>query len=493
MFAKDFSMMTRMIESAKLQGFLWEKSEYTFEHETSITKVKMEFDEQTYQILLMRYRELFGPVEPGKERDFDYPEDSYITEIGTGKIDADYINSKFQKFIKQLYAEGPGSEQTKAALKELHKTFATLSQKDQRTAIIILHDIQRGDLRPEPGKTLHDHINEYQLKELYRQMKILHEATGVDYEKLKDIMTSGVTEDNYNEYERFTELRKSADKTKTITFIEMVEGETVAPPFMMVKWSALLKEFILNAESRAKIIYAYLHDDVTIDSAEMEEEDVEAGFEDLENPQSAGNNEPTIKYIKNKIYEVISFTLNEVGRNMRSKDEIVNALMYVIDKKSLDSLDGVGVFLHRAFTNLYKHDSNIVDKHVAFNLLATKFEAYLKKLYYLYTGNEVQSQHEGEEATWANVIHDVNCLWQLKFKNDDAHQRLYQYLQRVKEWRNEESHISPTASEQEIEGAINIILTMYCYATGMCITDLEMNGHQIDEDDPIAMAAEPDE
>jgi type I restriction enzyme R subunit len=272
-----------------------------------------------------------------------------------------------------------------------------------------------------------------------------------------------------------------------------VEGETVAPPFMMVKWSALLKEFILNAESRAKIIYAYLHDDVTIDSAEMEEEDVEAGFEDLENPQSAGNNEPTIKYIKNKIYEVISFTLNEVGRNMRPKDEIVNALMYVIDKKSLDSLDGVGVFLHRAFTNLYKHDSNIVDKHVAFNLLATKFEAYLKKLYYLYTGNEVQSQHEGEEATWANVIHDVNCLLQLKFKNDDAHQRLYQYLQRVKEWRNEESHISPTASEQEIEGAINIILTMYCYATGMCITDLEMNGHQIDEDEPIAMAAEPDD
>jgi type I restriction enzyme R subunit len=81
----------------------------------------------------------------------------------------------------------------------------------------------------------------------------------------------------------------------------------------------------------------------------------------------------------------------------------------------------------------------------------------------------------------------------LKFKNDDAHQRLYQYLQRVKEWRNEESHISPTASEQEIEGAINIILTMYCYATGMCITDLEMNGHQIDEDEPIAMAAEPDD
>ena len=441
----------------------------------------MEFDEQTYQILLMRYRELFGPIEPGKERDFDYPEDSYITEIGTGKIDADYINSKFQKFIKQLYAEGPGSEQTKAALKELHKTFATLSQKDQRTAIIILHDIQRGALRPEPGKTLHDYINEYQLKELYRQMKILHEATGVDYEKLKDIMTSGVTEDNYNEYERFTELRKSADKTKTITFIEMVEGETVSPPFMMVKWSALLKEFILNAETRAKIIYAYLHDDVTLESAEIEETDVDEGFEDLENPQQpTGNQEPPLNLVKNKIEEIISFSLAGVLQNMRPKEEIVNALMYVLDKKSLESLDGVGVFLHRAFTNLYKQDSTIVDKFVAFNLLVTKFEAYLKKLYYLMKGEEVKPQNEGETVSWKNVVHDVSCLWKLKYQQDDAHQLLYEYLQRVKEWRNTESHISPTASEKEVDGAINIIITMYCYATGSCITDLEMNGHDID-------------
>ena len=491
MFAKDFSVMTRMIESAKLQGFLWEKSEYDFVHETSISKVKMEFDERTYQILLQRYRELFGPVEPGKDRDFDYPEDSYITEIGTGKIDADYINSKFQKFIKQLYAEGPGSEQTKDALKELHKTFATLSQKDQRTAILILHDIQRGDLRPEPGKTLQDYINEYQLKELYREMKILTEATGVDYDKLKDIITSGVTEENLNDYERFSELRKTCDKAKTISFIEMVEGNPVLPPFMMVKWSYLLKEFILNSESRKKILYAYLHDGVTINTAEVEEPDVEAGFEHLENPQqTAGSQEPNINYIKNKIIDIISFTLNDVGKNMRSKTEIADALMYVIDKKSLETLDGVGVFLHRAFTNLYKQNPTIVDKHVAFNLLVTKFEAYLKKLYYLMKGEEVKPQNEGETVSWKNVIHDVSCLWSLKYQNDDAHQLLYQYLQRMKDWRNDESHISPTASEQEINGAINIVITMYCYATGMCITDLEMAGHEIESEDDYQMAAD---
>lgn len=45
----------------------------------------------------------------------------------------------------------------------------------------------------------------------------------------------------------------------------------------------------------------------------------------------------------------------------------------------------------------------------------------------------------------------------------------------VKVWRNIESHISPTASEQEIVAAINIIITLYFYTTGNCITDLEAN------------------
>ena len=496
MFAQDFVQMTRLIEAAKFQGFEWEQSEYFFKHDNSVTTVKMELDEQTYQILFIRYKELFdnppGPRNPG--RDFDYPENVFITEISTGKIDAEYINSKFEKFIKQLYSEGPGSEMTKAALKELHKTFASLTQKDQRTAILILHDIQRGDLRPEPGKTLQDYINEYELKELFDQMRILHEATGVDFDKLKTIMTSNVTEDNLNDFERFTELRKSIDKEKTITFIEMVEGKPVAPPFMMTKWSYLLKEFILSADSRKKILYAYLHDDVTIENVEEESEDnIDDQFENLENPQTpSGGVEPHINEIKARIEEIIAFTLKGVSQNMRPQKEIIDALMYVIDKESLETLDGVGVFINRAFVNLFKQNATIVDKHVAFNLLVTKFEAYLKKLYYLYKGEEVKPQQEGKDVTWANVIYAVKPLWQLKFNQNDVHQRLYQYLQMVKEWRNAESHISPTASEQEINGAINIILTMYCYATGMCITDLEMAGHDIPNEDemPLNRAAE---
>ena len=485
MFAKDFCQMARKIDAAKLQGFVWEKSEYEFKHGDTYTKVRMQIDEQTFLVLLQRYRELFEGREKGDGGTvFEYPIDTYLTERGTGTIDADYINSKFVKFVKQLYTEGPGSELTKEALKELHKTFATLPQKDQRTAVLILHDIQSGDLKMESGKTIQDYINEYQLKELYEQMKILTEATGVNLSMLKNIMTSGVTEENLDDFNRFSDLRITIDITKTKVFLEKITGGDIASPFVMARWTKVLKDFILDAEMREKILKAWLNDGVTIENAEVEEPDVDHGFEDLENPQQpAGRDEPSITLIKNKIEEVISFSLEGVIQNMRSKEEIVNALMYVIDTDAKDDLNGVGPLLHRAFTNLYNEGSSIVDKHVAFNLLATKYEAYLKKLYYMYSGHEVQPQNEGEDVTWKNVIHDVSCLWRLKNQLDDAHQRLYTYLQMVKDWRNIESHISPTASEQELVGAINIIITMYCYATGMCITELEMAGHDTNIDE----------
>jgi type I restriction enzyme R subunit len=91
------------------------------------------------------------------------------------------------------------------------------------------------------------------------------------------------------------------------------------------------------------------------------------------------------------------------------------------------------------------------------------------------------------------VIHGIEPLWQLKYSQDEGKQQLYQWLLLVKEWRNSESHISPTASETEIKGAISIILTMYCYATGSCITELECNGCEIEGEGHVVRIYSHDE
>lgn len=440
----------------------------------------MELDEQTYLILLQRYRELFEGNGGGSTEgnDFDYPIDTYITETGTGTIDAEYINSKFVKFIKNLYMSGPGSELTKEAFKELHKTFASLSQKDQRTAMIILHDLQSGDLHLSPGKTIYDYIAEYQFRELHKQVMILAEATGINASQLEHIMSRNVTEQNLNEFSQFDNLKLTLNMAKTREFIAKVEGTEVPARLVIPKADKLLREFILDSSCRERILKAYLNMEENYQSEEEQvpqEEDVITG--EVQHVD--------IAVIKDNIRSILKTTLTAVLPQMRPVDEIIDSVFYVIDTPSIDSLDNVGMFIQRAFTNLYGKKATIVDKFVAFNLLVTKFEAYLKKLYYLMKGHEVPAQNPGEDVTWKNVIYAHKCLWNLKYSTDEGKQQLYQYLMLIKGWRNSESHISPTASEQEVDTAISIILTMYFYSTGSSITDLEMNGHEIQKSESV--------
>lgn len=258
-----------------------------------------------------------------------------------------------------------------------------------------------------------------------------------------------------------------------------ITGNAVPPFLVMPKADQILRKFILDPITRNHILTAWLHDEVTLDNAEDYNEEES---EDNSTPQDK-NEEVVlnIERIKFSIKDILKETLSGVSQYMRPQDEVLDSVFYVLGKESLESLDGVGLFISRAFSNLFVKDATIVDKFVSFNLLVTKFEAYLKKLFYLMNGEEVKPQYEGQDVTWKDVIHAIRPLWTLKYNENDEYQKLYQYLMLVKGWRNDESHISPTASEQEINAAINIIITMYFFATGSCITELESAGHDVED------------
>ena len=68
------------------------------------------------------------------------------------------MNSRFDKYMKLIHQDDATAEAQEEALNELHKTFAALTQDEQKYANIFLHDIQRGDVSVEEGKSLRDYI-----------------------------------------------------------------------------------------------------------------------------------------------------------------------------------------------------------------------------------------------------------------------------------------------------------------------------------------------
>lgn len=240
-FAKKFNALNAVLQAAKIQGFKWSISTYSDEKES----VEVAFDEKTYIILMQRYKELGSkPSDPNNDIPYDLA--GYITEIKTDLIDSNYMKNNFNKYIKLLNSNGASPEEIEIAENELHNTFATLTQQEQKYANIFLHDIQSGDVKILPGKTLRDYINDYILKAKYDQVHRVSLYLGIDEEKLRYMMSLSLNESNLNESGRFSDLIRSLDKQKAKAYFESIEGKKIKLYKVNAKANNLLYCFILS-------------------------------------------------------------------------------------------------------------------------------------------------------------------------------------------------------------------------------------------------------
>ena len=244
-FSQLFNELKKHIDAANIQGMTFSKKEYEFTDEDGRGyTVSLELDENTYLILVQRYKELIdsdGPSNPQGTYDIK----GYITEIDTDKIDADYMNSRFEKYLKLLQTDGNSNDQVLNAKEELHKTFATLSQEDQKYANIFLHDIERGEVK-DISLSFREQIVKYKTKDKDTQIQKLVKALGVDETKLKNMIEKHPEEANLNEFGMFDDLKSTVDKSKAKEYFEKLDETELTKVKVNQKTSKLLKEFILR-------------------------------------------------------------------------------------------------------------------------------------------------------------------------------------------------------------------------------------------------------
>lgn len=249
-FASLFKSFNDYLEAAKIQGFHWDQATYLFSHGRGIprTQVDMGLDENTYLILAMRYRELFSGDGSGEGVSDDVPFeiDGHLTEIDTGKIDSDYMNSRFEKFLKTLSQKDVSEGEKQKTLDDLHRSFAMLTQEEQKYASIFLHDVDSGNAKMESGKTFRDYVTEYQTRAKNDQIHRISWCLGLDEKKLCNLMAANVSEASINEFGRFDELKTSVDKNKAKEYFEKLEGAEIPLFKINIRVHNLLQKFILS-------------------------------------------------------------------------------------------------------------------------------------------------------------------------------------------------------------------------------------------------------
>jgi len=247
-FSKLFRQLNEALEAAKIQGFNWnDVEEVGF---LIAEDLEIKFNENEYFTLALRYKEL-PTSEKDKSNDVPYEIDGYLTEINTGLIDTNYMNSKFDKYLKAL--DSGSYEEKEKTLNELHRTFATLTQDEQKYAAIFLRDIERGDAIIVVGKTLRDYITEYQVRAKNDQISKCASIFGLDEKKLRQFLAIKITYDTINEFGRFDDLKDSVDLLKAKRYFEWEEHSKLSIPKLHMKVDAFLRKFIFEGGFEIKL------------------------------------------------------------------------------------------------------------------------------------------------------------------------------------------------------------------------------------------------
>lgn len=241
-FAKLFKQFSAHLDAATIQGFIWSQGIYYDESGLSIV---MHLDEMTYHILLARYKELALGGGGGSGGDVPYDIETHITEYDTEKIDADYMNSKFEKFLKLIQSEYD-AKSLENTLKELHKSFSMLSQEEQKYANIFIHDIEAGNLNIITGKSFRDYLSDMMKRAENDRIKIVIKRLGCNEMLLRELLERKVTKETIKAYGKFEELRNSVDNQKARIFFSLKLDDDYQENRLAMYINDYLGEFLLS-------------------------------------------------------------------------------------------------------------------------------------------------------------------------------------------------------------------------------------------------------
>lgn len=242
-FVSLFNKFNKYLAAAKIQGFRFDNDEHNLsilkkaKSEDVIikeneTKVDLDFSDintlfitaEEYEALKQRYREVSKSAE-NEHNNAPYEIQSYITEFDSVKVNNDYMNSKFQKYLKALGQKNISKKELDDTLKALHKSFATLTHEQQVFAKLFMNDINSGDVEIEEGKSFMDYITEYQQKAENNQIGKLCDTFGIDKQKLKKIMNLQQDNDKITDVGGFEEIKNSIDIEKAKNYFEKLTGK----------------------------------------------------------------------------------------------------------------------------------------------------------------------------------------------------------------------------------------------------------------------------
>ena len=148
-------------------------------------------------------------------------------------------------------------------------------------------------------------------------------------------------------------------------------------------------------------------------------------------------------------------------------EDVIDAFFKIIARESIEDLDGLNESIPDALNRYFFAKNNPVSLKNIFKSILLDLEPYLRKICYLKNG-KVFGQYEG----FVNVAREITEFSYLYNTRNSQLAQFKNYYNIIYEWRNENAHLAPKLPNEEVVGAIYMVLCMYIYATMVSVENL---------------------
>lgn len=153
------------------------------------------------------------------------------------------------------------------------------------------------------------------------------------------------------------------------------------------------------------------------------------------------------------------------GEHFVAFDEVLRLFFAILEAETINDLQALGKILKQTINCLYRAEHRESDYRSWYTELVSRFEAFLKKIYWLKEGTPVPLTDNGYEPAFIDTVKHFPKIAGLYYSKNPKYETFKQCYQVVYEWRNKENHKAVELPKELLPTALHAAIALYLYST----------------------------
>lgn len=161
------------------------------------------------------------------------------------------------------------------------------------------------------------------------------------------------------------------------------------------------------------------------------------------------------------------------GEHEVSFSEVLDIFFRLVNVDTIPDLQGLRTILRRTLNCLYRAQHREEDYRTWYSDLVSRFEAFLKKIYWVEHGERMPLNAEGHEPALRETVSYFPRVEALYSTQNPKLERFKQYYRNVYSWRNNENHRAIDIPADLLPTCLHAAVAMYLFATMVSAGELK--------------------